>query len=466
MPSDTRAHPWMASSAPGQIAAMLAEIGAPDVDSLFAQIPAEHLRRAPLDLPPALDSEVALKRHLDDLLSRNRSDMLCFLGAGCWPHHVPAVVDEIVGRTEFSTNVWGSYQSDHGRNQAWFEYQSQLGELLDMEVVQLPVYSWGCAVGHAIRMAARMTGRRRVLVPRWTCPERLAVIRTYCEPPEMASHIAVETVEPDHATGGLDMADLKGKLGPDVCAVYLENPTYLGALEPMAAEIARLARAAGAETIMGCDPLSLGVLASPGSLGADIAVGPTQPMGVRMNAGGGVGGYMASRDDVRYVREYNGFLVSIAETRRPGERGFGLASAHQTSYGMREQGKDWTGNSVYLWAIANAVYMSLMGPQGFREIGELIMARSDYAAHLIGSIPGVAVPLAGAHFKEFVVNVDGTGRSVAEVNAALRARGVLGGKDLSAELPELGQSALWCVTEVHTPDDIRRMAAALQEIVA
>jgi glycine dehydrogenase subunit 1 len=457
----------MANSAPGVIETMLAEIGAKSVRELFEQIPDDHFRKAPLDLPPALVAEVDLRRDLRVRLSRNQDceRNLSFLGAGCWQHHVPAVVDEIVGRTEFATNVWGSYQSDHGRNQAWFEYASQLGELLNMEVVQLPVYSWGCAAGHAIRMAARLTGRRKVLVPRLSDPERLSVIRTYCEPVEMAGHIEVVLVEPDMASGALDLADLETKLGPDVAAVYFESPAYLGTIEPNGAEIARRARAAGAETIVGADPIALGLLKPPADYGADIAVGPTQPLGVHMNCGGGTGGYIASRDEETYVREYNGFLVSIADTVQPGQKGFGLASAHQNSYGMRDQGKDWTGNSVYLWAIANAVYMSLLGPQGFREIGELILARSAYAAQLLAAIPGVSVRWPDGFFKEFVVSFDQSGKTVAEIDTALRARGIFGGKDLSAELPELGQSALYCVTEVHTAEDLRRLAGAVEEIV-
>ena len=137
-----------------------------------------------------------MRRHLTSALAKNRTceQNLSFLGAGCWQHHVPAVCDEIVGRAEFLTNVWGSPQSDHGRNQAWFEFASQLGELVEMEMVALPVYSWGCAAGHAIRMCARLTGRRQVLVPAWCDPERLAVIRNYCEPEAMGSHIEVVPV--------------------------------------------------------------------------------------------------------------------------------------------------------------------------------------------------------------------------------------------------------------------------------
>jgi len=466
--NESPAHPWMANSLADIKQAMLAEIGARSIEELFEQIPSGHRLKRPLRLPRQLKSEVELKRHLVSTLARNETceENLSFLGAGCWQHHVPAVVDEIVGRAEFLTPVWGSPQSDHGRNQAWFEYASQLGELLDMEVVQLPVYSWGCAAGHAMRMASRLTGRGEVLVPRYLDPERLSVIRNYCEPREMSRHIDVVLVDHDPSTGGLDLADLKRKLSARTAAVYLECPSYLGAIEPNGAEIAALARARGAETIVGADPISLGVLAPPAAYGADIAVGPTQPLGVHMQCGGGVGGYMASRDEERYVREFNGFLVSITRTAREGEFGFALASSHQTSYGMREEGKDWTGNSVYLWAIANAVYMSLLGPQGFREVGELIIEQANYAARALERIDGVRLPFPTGFFKEFVVNFDGTGKSVADVNRSLRLHGIFGGKDLSRELPELGQSALYCVTEIHTREDIDRLAAALKEAVA
>ncbi|MFO1088046.1 MAG: aminomethyl-transferring glycine dehydrogenase subunit GcvPA [Hyphomicrobiales bacterium] len=467
--NEARAHPWMANSVEATKQAMLAAIGAKSIEELFEQIPSDHRLKRPLNLPRQLASESELRRHLVSTLAKNATctETLSFLGSGAWPHHVPAVVDEIVGRTEFLTPVWGSPQSDHGRNQAWFEFNSQLGELLDMEVVQLPVYSWGCAIGHAIRMASRITGRHQVLVPKHLDAERLSVVRTYCEPTAMASHIDVVLIETDRKTGRLDMVDLREKLSSKTAAVYFENPSSLGMIEAEAAEVVKAVKGAGAEVIVGVDPLSLGIIAPPSQYGADIVVGPTQPLGVHMNAGGGVGGFIASRDEEKYVRQYNGFLVSITETLKPGQFGFALASAHQTSYGMREQGKDWTGNSVYLWAIAAAVYMSLLGPEGFREIGNLIIARSHYAAKRLGEIKGVKVPFGPGFFKEFVVNFDGTGRSVADINRALYEKHrIFGGKDLSIEAPDLGQSALYCVTETHTADDIDRLAVALKEVLA
>ncbi|HKC28302.1 MAG TPA: aminomethyl-transferring glycine dehydrogenase subunit GcvPA [Jatrophihabitans sp.] len=460
-------HPYMPNSAPGSRDRMMQALGITDVDVLFEQIPAEHLLAKPIDLPAGVRSEFRLQRRLRELLRRNVSttDAISFLGAGMWPHYVPAVCDEIAGRSEFLTPVWGTPSSDFGRNQAWFEFASQLGELLGMDFVGLPVYSWGAASGHAIRMATRITGRPEVVVAGPMDPERLAVIRTYCGPPGMERSIGVHEAGFDPATGRVDLDALRAAVGAETAAVYFENPNFLGVLEADAAQIAALAHDAGAEVIIGVDPISLGLLAAPSDYGADIAVGTTQPLGVHMNAGGGVGGFIATRDEERYAHEYPTLQVSLANTSEPGQRSFGMTLFHQSSYGQRENGKDWTGNSVYLWAVVNAVYMALMGPQGFAEIGETIAANSSYAAGRIGQLPGVSVRWDG-FFKEFVVDFTTTGHTVASINAALRARGIFGGKDLSVDFPALGQTALYCVTEVHTEDDIAALVAALEEVLA
>lgn len=461
------AHPYMPNSTPDAKLAMMRAIGVTDVEEVFEQIPAEHVTPKRIALADGVRAEATVRRHVRRLLDRNDScaENVNFLGAGCWQHYVPAVCDEIASRSEFLTPVWGTPSSDHGRNQAWFEYASQLGELVGMDFVGLPVYSWGAAAGHAIRMAARLTGRNEVLVPDTLDPERRAVIRTYCGPGEGRDSIVVVPVGHDPATGRVDLADLEAKLGDATAAVYLETPNYLGVIEADAAVVARLARSRGAETIVGVDPISLGVLMPPSEYGADIVVGTTQPLGVHLNAGGGVGGFIATRDEERYAREYPTLQVSIADTIVPGERAFGMTLFHQTSYGSREEGNDWTGNSVYLWAVVNAVYMALMGPKGFADIGETIMRNSAYAARRIGEIPGVRVIWPSGFFKEFVVDFSGTGRSVAAINEALRARGIFGGKDLSADFPELGQAALYCITEIHTADDISALVGALKEAI-
>jgi len=460
------AHPYMPNSTPEMERELLDAVGVADVESLFAQIPATHRMKGELELPPALVSEVALRRHMLDLLARNETceQNLSFLGGGIWQHHVPAICDEIVRRSEFLTPVWGTPSSDHGRNQAWFEFTSQLAELVGMDFVGLPVYSWGCAAGFAARMAARITGRAQLLVSDTISPERLAVIRTYCDSDALPGRIEVELVEHEPATGAVDLTDLQRKLSERTAAVLVENPSYLGIIESQAADVAALARSHGAETIVSVDPLSLGILAPPSDYGADIVVGSTQPLGVHMSCGGGAGGFIASRDDPRYAHEYPTLLLSISET-VAGEHGFGMALFEQTSYGGREEGNDWTGNSVYLWTVANAAYMSAMGPEGFAELGRLIIARSHYAASKLGALAGVRLPFENGFFKEFVVDFNGTGKTVSEINRALRDRGIFGGLDLSHDFPEFGQSALYCVTEIHTQADIDTLVAALEEVV-
>lgn len=459
-------HPYMASSVAALRHEMLAETGATAVEELFAQVPAAHRLRRPLELPEQLSSEAALRRHLVELLSRNTSceDALSFLGAGCYRHHVPAICDEVVGRQEWLTSVWGTSSSDFGRFQAWFEYASQLGELLDLDFVGLPVYSWGCAAGHALRMAARLTQRSTVLVPRALDPERMAVIANYCGNHSLERHLDVRTFGYDRQDGRLDLADLEGQLSDKVAAVYMENPNFFGVIEDQAGAVVEAALRVGAEVIAGVDPISLGVLAPPGELGIGLAVGTTQTLGVHMNGGGGAGGFIASRDEERYAREYPTLQVSICDTTEPGERGFGISLFEQTSYGAREEGNDWTGNSVYMWAIANAAFMAAMGPQGFGEVGSSILQRSHYAAAQLASIPGLSVRFPEGFFREVVVDFTGTGRRIVDINAALRQRGIFGGLDLGRQFPELGESALYCITELHTQEDIDRLAGALREV--
>ena len=245
-------------------------------------------------------------------------------------------------------------------------------------------------------------------------------------------------------TGLIDLKDLEGKLSERIAAVYLEVPSYFGLIETGGYEISRLTEQFQAEMIVGCDPITLGILKPPVDYGATIVVGPVQPLGIHMNCGGGVSGFIASSDQPRYVREYNTLNISITDTEGKSKYGFGLSCAGQTSYGLREEGKDWTGNSTYLWAIAASVYMSLLGPKGFQELGELIIQRANYAALVLSRIQGVSVRFSKGICKEFVLNFDETGKSVKEINNGLLDRNIFGGKDLSSEFPKLGESALYC----------------------
>jgi len=404
-----------------------------------------------------------LRRHIEGILSKNKTcqEYLNFLGAGCWQHYVPAVCDEVNQRGEFLTAYAGEPYDDHGRFQALFEYASMMGELLDMDVVNVPTYDWLQAAATSIRMASRITGQREVLVSRTISSDKLSKIRDYCKP-----NIGIKLLNYDSETGQLDLNSLKVEISSKTAAVYFENPSYLGFIEAHGDEISKIAHEHGAISIVGVDPISLGILAPPIEYGADIVCGDVQPLGMHMQFGGGQAGFIATRDEEKYVMEYPSRLFGIASTSVEGEYGFGDVAYRRTSFALREEGKEFVGTAAALWGITAGVYLALMGPQGMREIGESIMQRSHYAMLQLSKVKGVRCPVfQSTHFKEFVVNFDGTGKTVAEINKALLRHKIFSGKDLKNEFPELGNSALYCVTEVHTKDDIARLANALKEVV-
>jgi glycine dehydrogenase subunit 1 len=461
-------HPYIPNSAPGIKADMLKKIGIKDVEEIYEVIP-EHLRlKRKLNLPTAYLSEYELKRHVKGILSKNKTceRYLSFLGGGCWQHHVPSVCDEIISRSEFLTAYGGTPYSTFGRMQAQFEFQSLMGELVGMDVVSEGSYSWGTVAGNAIRMASRMNGRREVLIPRSIGPERLATIGTFCKSVREEKSIQITSIDYDEKTGLMNLEDLNTKISSDTAAVYFENPTYLGSIESQGDAISQIAHKNGAESIVGVDPISLGALAPPSDYGADLVVGTAQPLGVHMHYGGGLFGFIASRDDERYISEYPSWLISIAETVREGEYGFGFTKFERTSYIGRDKSKDFLGTVSGLWTIAAAVYMSLMGPKGFQEIGETIIQRAHYAIDALSDLPGVKVLFPENAFKEFVVNFDGAGKTVESLNKALMDYQIFGGIDLSGDFPELGKSALYCVTEIHSKEDIDKLATSLKEVIS
>ena len=443
---------------------MLGTIGVGRASDLYDGIPSSLKLNRPLNLPPALPSERDLRRHVQGILNKNIpcSSVISFLGGGCWQHDVPTVCDEINSRAEFLTAYGGDTYADLGKYQAIFEFQSMIGELVGFDMVSAPVYDWAGATTSALMMAARITGRRNVLVPRIISPEKTSHIYNVA-----SDQVDACTIGFDQKTGRLDLNDLRSKLDATIAAIYLEVPSFLGIIDDQAADIADLAHAHGALFIVGVDAISLGVLAPSADYGADLVVGEAQPLGVHMQYSGGLCGFIASRDEPEYVMEYPFLMVSIAPGRTEGEFGFGWSTMERTSYDKREHANDYAGTTQWLWGITAAVYLSLLGPQGLRELGEGILLRSHYAMRQLAAIPGVRAPrYAAAHFKEFVVDFTDTGKPVSEINRALRERGIFGGHDLGAQLPDLVGCALYCVTEIHSQADIDRLVASLQEVLA
>jgi glycine dehydrogenase subunit 1 len=461
MEGKKRVHPYIPNSVPDVKAKMLEEIGVKSIEELYADIPESLRFKRDLALPDPIPSEYDLKRHVESILAKNKTcgEHISFLGGGCWQHYVPAICDEINQRSEFLTAYAGEPYEDHGRFQSLFEYESLMAELLDQDVVNVPTYDWCQAASTSMRMAERITGREEILISKTISPERLSAIRNYCEPA-----LSIKLIEYDPQTGQIDLDDLRVKISEDTAGVYFENPSYLGFIESQGQLISDVAHKAGALIVVGVDPISLGVLVPPSQYGADIVCGDIQSLGNHMSYGGGLGGFIATRDEEKYVLEFPSRLFGITRTAVEGEYGFGDVAYERTSFAEREKGKEFVGTHAALCGITAGVYLSLMGPSGMQEIGKVILQKSQYAMKKIADIAAVKAPrFESAHFKEFVVDFSGTGKTVEEINSGLLEKGIFGGKDLTGELPSLDNCALYSVTEVLAKEDIDKLVKSLKK---
>jgi len=456
-------YPYIPNSEPSLKQQMLNTVAARSTDDFYEDVPESIRFRGELNLPEPYLSEFALKKHVEGILDRNTTagEYLNFKGAGCYQHYVPSICDEVNQRSEFLTAYAGEPYDDHGRFQALFEYTSMMGELLDMDVVNVPTYDGFQAAATSLRMACRITGRNTVLISSTTGIDKLSKIREYLKP-----DIDIQMTGYHPESGQLDLESVRKQVSDQIAAVYFENPSYLGVIEVQGDEIGRIAHSQGALMVVSADPISLGILAPPANYGADIVCGDIQPLGMHMNFGGGHAGYIATRDEEKFVMEYPSRLFGVAPTAVPGEYGFGDVAYERTSFAVREEGKEWVGTAAALWGITAGVYLALMGPQGMQEIGEGIMARARYAMKGISQIRGVQIPFSqSSHFREFAANFDATGKTVREINQGLLEREIFGGVDLSDHFPQLGQSALYCITETHTQQDIDTLVDGLREVI-
>ena len=277
----------------------------------------------------------------------------------------------------------------------------------------------------------------------------------------------VNTVPFDLRTGQVSAEALLEAAGRDAAAVYVEQPTFFGGLACDLPGLAAALRERETLFVVGADPSSLGVLEPPGAYGADLVCGDLQPLGLHMRMGGGMAGFVACRAQERFLASIGLLMVSAYPGGADGlTPTFWVAAMEKTSYGMRGDATEVTGTTQLLWGLVAGVYLSLMGPDGMRELGEGIIARRAYAIETLRRIEGLAVdPFGGPGFKEFVVDFSSTGVTVPDINARLRASGILGGHDLGRSFPQLQDCALYAVTEAHRRADIDHLAATLEEIL-
>ena len=429
--------------------AMLEAIGVSSVDELFRDIP-KGLR---LDRPLALDralSEQELVEHLSELAAKNVSvsEELSFLGAGMYDHYVPAVVDAMLARGEFLT-AYTPYQPEmsQGVLQAIFEYQTVICELTGMDVSNASGYDGTTVAADACYVAKHVTGRTKVVLAETLNPQVRQVVKTY------APGFGLKVVEVPHRDGVTDPDELRRAAEDAACAIF-QQPNFFGCLEP-APELAAAANDAEALAVAHVDPLSLGVLEAPGAYGCAIAIGEGQGAGNYLSYGGPHYGFFAARKD--FIRRMPGRIIGET-TDLDGKRGFVLTLQTREQHIRREKATHNMTTNQTLLALAGLIYLSWLGPQGLREVGETCMGLGAYAKEQLGL--QLVFP-EQTTFKEFAVRV---GQSGQDVIRAGRERGIHPGYALGRVYEGLDDALLVCLTEKRSPADIDRLAAVLKEV--
>ena len=429
-------------------AEMLKAIGIEQIADLFSDVPAA-VRFPAVDLPPPL-SEIELRRELSMLASRNANAQThsMFLGAGAYNHFVPSAVDQILRRAEFYT-AYTPYQPEisQGTLQAIFEYQSLICALTGMEVANASHYDGGTALAEAAIMAVNCTrNRRTIIVAPGVNPQYRAVLRTYLQ----GTGIRIIETERPAAT----VAESAALVDETSAALIVQSPDFFGTLHDLK-PLADRVHQAGALFIAHFDPIALGLFQTPGEADADIATAEGQPLGGGLSFGGPYLGIFTCKE--KYVRKMPGRLAG-ATLDLEGRIGYVLTLQAREQHIRREHATSNICTNQGLMALAAAVYLGLMGRQGLRRVAELCYHRAHYAAAQIARLPGYAVLDRGPFFKEFVVRCP---RPVAEINAALRAHGIIGGYDLAPDYPHLGDAMLLCVTEMTSRAEIDTLVDAL-----
>jgi len=443
---------------------MLTSIGKKKLEDLFSNIPEKFRLEGDLDLPDS-HSEFEVTKRIQELGSKNRAadSGRVFLGAGAGMHYIPSVVPALAGRSEFVTS-YTSYQPEisQGMLQTLFEYQSLMAELLAVDVVNSSMYDLASGLAEAILMCVRVKKRTRFIVPSTINPSHWQVINTYTEP----QGIQIEKVDYDRNTGLLSTSDLESRLNDQIAGVYIENPSYLGFIESQVDRINEMTHEVGALLVAGVDLLSLGIMRPPGEYGADIVVAEGQPLGTPVSFGGPLLGVFGCIGNMKIIRQLPGRLVGMTRTsEEPHERGFVLTLSPREQHIRREKATSNICSNQALVAVTAAVYTSVMGPAGLRDLGETVAYNSHYAAKKLDAIPHVKAPVIEAPFwKEFAVRFE-SGITAQRVHEELLDRDFHGGKLLTSEFPELGEAMLLCVTELHSRRVIDELVNVVEEIV-
>ncbi len=435
--------------------AMLANIGAADIDALFVDVPDAARRDGTVDLPRH-QGEMQVERQLSAMAGKNMtaSTVPFFCGAGAYKHHVPATVDHIIQRSEFLTS-YTPYQPEitQGTLQYLFEFQTQVSELTGMPVANASMYDGSTATAEAVLMAHRVTRKSRAVLSGRLHPHYTAVIENLSEMGGFA------LAQPDMAPQGAE--DLLALIDDDTSCVVVQNPDFFGNVTDFTT-LAAAVQAKGCLLIVAVpEVVSLGLLKRPGDMGADIVTGEGQSIGGGLNFGGPYVGLFAARD--KYIRQMPGRLCGETVD-ADGQRGFVLTLSTREQHIRRDKATSNICTNSGLCSLAFTAHMTLLGGKGMRQLAELNHARAVQLADALGAVKGVEV-LTPAFFNEFSVKLPA---NAAQIVDALADKGVLGGVPVSRLAPHAGLDDVLVVaaTEANTENDVPAFAAALTEVLS
>ncbi len=337
-----------------------------------------------------------------------------------------------------------------------------MAELLEIDVVNESMYDWASALGEAALMCNRLNKRGKFLIPEIIHPDRYSTLISYTD----SAGIEVVKVKYDRDSGKLDLADLKSKMNGDVTAVYVENPSYLGVIEDQVDEISSICKSNESLFVVGVDPTSLGIIKPPGAYGADIIIGEGQPFGSPINYGGPLLGIFACRDDKKMIRQLPGRLIGMTTTIEGGERGYVMTLTSREQHIKREKATSNICSNEGLLTVAAAIYMAALGKNGIIKLSKNIFYNTQYLMRRLQEIESITSPVFNSvHFKEFTVNIDRVKLSCSEFQGKLLEKGLIFGKSVEREYPELGKTLLACTTEVHLKEDLDYLANSIREVV-
>lgn len=422
---------------------MLASIGLCSIDELFSHIPDSLKLKGELNLPSG-KSELEVCRTMEHIAAQNIVFDSIFRGAGAYDHYIPAIVKSVTGKEEFVT-AYTPYQAEisQGVLQSIFEYQTMICELTGMDVSNASVYDGATAAAEAVNMCCERS-RNVVFCSAAAHPDTIEVVKTYCW---ASGHEFVLVPAKD---GKTDWNSIVPQLDKKTTAcLYIQSPNFFGQIEDVQ-QAAEAVHTVGAKLIMGCNPIALGLYKTPAELGADIAVGEGQPLGMPLSFGGPYLGFMATTKTM--MRKLPGRIVGET-TDVDGKRAFVLTLQAREQHIRREKASSNICSNQALCAMTAAVYLAAVGPEGLKQVANLCYQKAHYLMQQLTAIPGITLRYQGPFFHEFVTDQADANRILLK----LAQEGILGG------LPLSDGGILWCATEKNSKEDIDRMVGIIRK---